>query len=79
MYDFEYHNIIDYWSEEYKIFMSMEERAKLIELYEQALIRFNDDLDFNKLCMNLCMKKYLMEKYGALNIWEKIFTRAGMN
>jgi len=79
MYDFEYHNIIDFWTEEFDLFMSMDERNKVIQMYEQALVRFSPDLDFNKLCEHLCLKKYLDKKYGGLQIFERVFTRPGMN
>jgi tetratricopeptide (TPR) repeat protein len=79
MYDFEYHNIIDFWTGEFNLYMSMKERKEVIELYEQALIRYNPDIDFNKLCQNLCLKKYLDKKYGSLRVFERVFTYAGMN
>jgi hypothetical protein len=81
MYEFEYHNIIDFWTKEFGIYMSMDERTELITLYEQALIRYNQDLEFDTLCKSLCTKRYLLNKYDKLGfyVWNAIFTKAGMN
>jgi hypothetical protein len=81
MFDFEYHNIIDYWAKEFRLYMSMDERNELIEIYEQALVRYNTDLDFDDLCKSICIRKYLLTKYGKLGygVWGRLFSKSSMN
>lgn len=81
MYDFEYHNIIDYWTKEFGLYMSMGERKELISIYEQAILRYNPDIEFDNMCKALCTKKYLFNTYGKLGylVWNAVFTKAGMN
>jgi len=73
MFDFEYQNIIDYWTKEYGIYMSMDDRNYLITTYEKALEKFDKDIDFDKIVQNMCLKKYLDDKYGGLGVWKRIF------
>ena len=79
MYDFEYQHIIDYWTKEYGIYMSMKDRNYLIQTYEDALRLYNSDLDFDKICQNMCLKMYLDGKYERLGVWQKLFLRHNFN
>ena len=79
MFDFEYQNIIDYWTKEYGIYMSMSDRKYLIDVYEKALSVYHKDIDFDKIVQNMCMKMYLDEKYGGLGVWKRIFLKHNFN
>lgn len=75
MNNYEYHNIIDYWTSQYGLYISMDERNEIIRLFETELIKYNPDLDFDVLCSKLCARKYLNEKYAGLDIWDRIYLR----
>lgn len=79
MFDFEYQNIIDYWSKEYGIYVSMKHRKYLIDVYEKALKTYHKDIEFDTMVQSMCMKMYLDDKYGGLDVWKRIFLKHNFN
>jgi hypothetical protein len=78
MYDFEYNNIMDFWSKEYHIHIDTEDRTKLIKLYEMELDN-RPELDFSNLCQHLVLQVYCMTKYPKLNLFEAAFAPWALN
>mgnify|MGYP000956116721 CR=1 FL=1 len=78
MYDFEYNNIMDYWSNEFHVHIPTDDRKHIIRLYETALDE-RPYLEFNHLCKHMILHVYLVTKYPTLNIFDTIFSKVGMN
>ena len=79
MFDFEYQHIIDYWTKQYNIYMSMSDRKYLINTYEKVMKMYDKDIDFDKMCANMCLKMYLDDKYGGLGVWQRLFLKHNFN
>ena len=78
MYDFEYNNIMDYWSKEFHIHISTENRNSIIRLYEMGL-KHKPKLDFNFLCHHMMLQVYLTTKYPELELFDSVFSKWAMN
>lgn len=80
MYDFEYNNIIDYWSKEFHIHVPEKSRGDIIKSFELNDDYFKDiDLDFNLFCEHLMLKEYCSSKYPYLNLYDYAFSIWAMN
>ena len=80
MLDFEYQNIIDYYTKEYHVYLSATRRDSLIGLHKDLEENAIDGLiDFNLLCENLIIEEYLMVKWPTLDLYNTMFSLPYVN
>lgn len=80
MLDFEYQNIIDYYTKEYHVYLSEGRRNSLIVLHKDLEENAVDGLiDFNLLCEHLIIEERLMERWPTLNLYNVMFSLPYVN
>lgn len=80
MLDFEYQNIIDYFSKEYHVYFSEKKRQSLIELHKDLEENVKSDLvDFNSLCEQIMIEEYLNDKWPTLDLYNSMFSLPYVN
>ena len=79
MFDFEYDIIIDHWSERFGVTMTNRERRNLISAYEETAEMYGDELDFDRVCKNACLCRYLNQKYPSLGVCKRVFMIHNLN
>lgn len=79
-YDFEYNNIIDYWSKQFNVFVKTEDRESIIKMYEvNSQLTENSEVDFSHVCYHVIMHNYCVMKYPTLNLYESVFSKHALN
>lgn len=80
MLDFEYQNIIDYFTEQYSVYYSMEQRKSLIQLHKSLeTLSVSHLVDFGILCEQLTIENYLLKKYPGFDLYNTFFSPMGQN
>lgn len=79
-YDFEYNNIIDYWSEQFNVFVRTEDRQSIINMYETNSKKSKDvSVDFNHVCYHVIVHNYCTMKYPKMNLYDNVFSKHALN
>jgi hypothetical protein len=79
MFDFEYNIIIDHWSDKFGVNLSERDRKNLIHAFEETTQEADYEIDFDRVCKNACMCRYLNEKYPTLGLCKRVFLIHNLN
>jgi hypothetical protein len=75
MLEYEYNNIIDYWSEYFKIRLGKHDKKAIVKLYENYETQFNQrSLDFNAVCQQVLLESFCELKYPGMNLYVNTFS-----
>ena len=75
MLEYEYNNIIDYWSKQFKLYVRTKDRKSIVKLYEDHQTQFDDrSLDFSDICQHVLMQSYCENKYPGMHLYENTFS-----
>lgn len=81
MENYEFNNIIDYYSELYNYYISEEKRNRIIHFHgilEQVLGDL-DLHDFSKFAEHAILEDYLSTKYPTMGLYMQLYSPMGLN
>jgi len=80
MYEFEYNNVIDYWSDKFRLTVTESDRSAIVKLYESNEQKFEKmEMDFNIMCKQVLLHSYLQIKYPNMDLFESAYSMLSRN